>query len=59
MARHHVAVDPKLAAQQALVDEWAAEYGPLDEESLRPFLEMARRAQELNRPPARVRGRFA
>jgi hypothetical protein len=52
MARHSKAVDPKLvaalAAQQVLVDEWAAESGPFDEESLQPFLEAARRAQVRN-----------
>jgi hypothetical protein len=34
-----------LDAQQALVDEWEAENGPFDEEELRPFLEVAMRAQ--------------
>jgi len=33
-----------LDAQQELIDEWAAEHGPLDED-LRPFLESAVRAQ--------------
>jgi hypothetical protein len=41
MTNHHAA----LAAQRELVDEWEAEYGPFDDEDLRPFLETALRAQ--------------